>query len=407
MLLTVIRKELLEHLRSFRFIVITAVSLLLVFTSILVMYTNYQTRMENYENLHSTQNVGSVHLRPAQLSILVAGMDKSLSLQHGVNAMFINSGQSGETNVLFKLFATPDMHYIVKVILAICAVLLSFNLVSGEKEARTLALSMSNSINRTSLLLGKWFSGLAVLLAPLVVAVLAVAVFFSVSPSVQTDTQLWIKLGLLLLSSMLYLAFFFTLGLLVSCAYSRSSSALVVSLFLWALFVFIIPGLGSSVADMVVEIPSDQSRSIRQHLANIEQYVEFQKQEGAGPRPEFTEMKKQIEDYRNKLNRQVWLTNAITRISPTAVYTMLATDFAGTGTLERLNFKQTLIEQQVTMEQAAQAGGGSTPPTVSYERLSAEEVLARTGLLNLIIILLQNTVVFAAAYVLFLRYDVR
>jgi ABC-type transport system involved in multi-copper enzyme maturation permease subunit len=409
MLRSVIKKEILEHLCSFRFIVITAVSLLLVFTSILVMYSDYQSRMKDYEDLLPSQSQQTALVKPSQMSILVSGMDESISQQHSVNSIFINGTMSRQANALFKLFTTPDLFYIIKVILALCAILLSFNLVSGEKEARTLALSLSNSINRTKLLLGKWVSGMVVLLLPLIVAMLAVAVFFSINPDVQTGSQLWLKLALLLASSILYLAFFFTLGLLVSCFYTRSSSALVVSLFLWVLFVFIIPGLGGSAASSLVEVKSAQSRQIRQYLSIVKEYQQIQQAEGgSAQQPEYLEMKRQIADHRSKLNEQVSLSKAITRISPTAVYTLLATDFAGTGILERQKFKQTLFNHQITIEQAQQSGNsGAGGKSLSYQRLTVAEILAQAGLVNLLIIMLQNLAVFAGAYVLFLRYDVR
>ena len=43
----------------------------------------------------------------------------------------------------------------------------------------------------------------------------------------------------------------------------------------------------------------------------------------------------------------------------------------------------------------------------TYKRLPVAEILAGGGLVNMLVILLQNLVVLAAAYVLFLRYDVR
>jgi len=408
MLGTVIKKELLEHLRSFRFLVITAVSLLLVFTSILVMYRDYESRMEKYADLLPSMKQNQTMLRPASMSILIRGMDEALCQQVTIDESFVSaSGTEQAYNLLFKLFTTPDLFYVVKVILSLCAMLFAFNLVSGEKEARTLALAVSNNVSRSKLLIGKWISGLACLILSLVIAVLITAIIFNMSPNIQMDAQNWLKLAMVLVSSVLYLAFFFTLGLLVSCINARSSSALVISLFLWVLLVFIIPGLGGLAASRLANTQSAQTLRIRQHMARVERLQQGIEEDGGyGRVTDFPEIDKQLADSRARFERQLTLSKAITRISPTAVYTQLASDFAGTGVLERQQYKKTILNHQLVYKQSGGEDGGK-PVVFTYKRMPVAEILASGGLVNLLVILLQNLVVFAAAYVLFLRYDVR
>ena len=52
----VIKKEILENIHSFKFVVITLLSVILVLTSIFVMYRDYQLRLENYEILRPTSS---------------------------------------------------------------------------------------------------------------------------------------------------------------------------------------------------------------------------------------------------------------------------------------------------------------------------------------------------------------
>jgi len=339
---------------------------------------------------------------------LIKGMDEALCQQIRISESFISgSGSEQAYNLLFKLFTTPDLFYVIKVILSLCAMLFAFNLVSGEKEARTLALAASNSVSRSRLVLGKWISGLVCLILPLVIAVLVTAIVFNMSPSIQMDAQNWLKLALVLASSILYLAFFFTLGLLVSCINTRSSSALVISLFLWVLLVFVIPGLGGLAASRMAETQSGQTLYIRKYLARIERLQQGIEEDGGyGRVTDFPEMEKLLSDSRARFQRQLILSKTITRISPTAVYTMLATDFAGTGVLERQQHKKTMLSHQLVYKQSGGEDGGK-PVVFTYKRLPVAEILAGGGLVNLLVILLQNLVVLAAAYVLFLRYDVR
>ena len=291
---TIIKKELQEHFQSFRFVVITAVSLLLVITSILVMYRNHQSRMEKYAELLPSMRQNQTMLNPASMSILIKGMDEALCQQVTIDESFVSaSGSEQALNLLFKLFTTPDLFYVIKVILSLCAMLFAFNLVSGEKEARTLALAASNSVSRSKLVIGKWISGLVCLILPLVIAVLVTAIIFNVSPDIQMAAQDWLKLAGVVGSSILYLAFFFTLGLLVSCLNTRSSSALVVSLFLWVLLVFVVPALGGLAASRLADTKSGQTFYIRRHMARVERLQQGIEEDGGyGRVTDFPEVEK-------------------------------------------------------------------------------------------------------------------
>ena len=403
MFLTLVKKELLGHLHSFRFIIITLVSLMLVFVSMLIMHKNYQSRIARYQDLQPTMSQTFAIIKPSQMSILVSGMDNAICQQHIVlDRLLLSQDDTESANVLFKIFSTPDLFYLIKVIFSLCAILLSFNLVSGEKESRTLALSLSNSVGRTTYLLGKWFGGLIVLLVPLIFAVASVALFFQMSPAFQTDTQVWLKLGMFLLSSVMYLSFFFTMGLLVSCIYTRSASAIVVSLFLWTLFVFVVPGVGAMAAGRVVKMQSGDSFFLRWSVAHSEVGAKVMLGEDVGDGIEaYAGPRELAARYQARLNEQLRIAKAFTSISPAGVYTLLATDFAGTGALERVTFKDALVNYQSMIIQS------DSTPLFSYQRLSVAQILSRSGIINLLVILLQNVVIFAGAYVLFLRYDVR
>ena len=109
------------------------------------------------------------------------------------------------------------------------------------------------------------------------------------------------------------------------------------------------------------------------------------------------------EDNRNRFNRLVTLSQNITRISPTAAFTFLATDLMGTGMLEEGRLKSAVVEY---MSARGNDGNGGRP-RFAYQRTSCREVLGRGGLNNLLILVLFNLLFFVTTYVLFLRYDVR
>lgn len=420
---TVIKKEILENIHSFKFVVITLLSVILVLTSIFVMYRDYQLRLENYEILRPTSSQPVAIIPPSPLSIFAKGLDENMGRSYEVKfggQIMVGSKQQS-VNKIFRLFTTPDLLYVVKVVMALCAMLFAFSAVSGEKEAGTLGLVLSNRLGRAILLTGKWIGGFASLVVPFLVAILLGTILVTLSPQVQMNSEYWLRLGLLLLSALFYLAVFFSLGLFISSISHRSASSLVISLFLWAILVFVIPNLGNILARQLVEIPSVQRLEVRRQQIWIKEVFELNNMSRTSREDIQNALKKVlntinsendklISDYRNRFNRLVTATKDITRFSPTAAFTFLSTDLAGTGLLEERRLKQAVLQyKNLVWDKPTDSGGNIKGefPAFSYQRSSVREVLNAEGLGNLLVLILFNIVAFSAAYVAFLRYDVR
>jgi len=119
---------------------------------------------------------------------------------------------------------------------------------------------------------------------------------------------------------------------------------------------------------------------------------------------------KLIADYRNRFNSLVNLSKTITQFSPSAAFTYLATDIAGTGILEEHKLKQAVLNYKDFVYGKPVDSDGNLIgdfPAFSFQRSSVKEVLNAEGMINLTILILFNVLVFTAAYVAFLRYDVR
>jgi ABC-type transport system involved in multi-copper enzyme maturation permease subunit len=211
----------------------------------------------------------------------------------------------------------------------------------------------------------------------------------------------WVKLGLFLLSSVVYLAVFFSLGLLISCLTHRSSTSLVISLFAWTILVFLIPNLGNILARQLVQIPTVQQLELKLEQSLIRREFEKHRADESQRRRIDnrirSENKKLTEDYDNRFNRLVTVSQNITRISPAAAFTFLATDIMGTGMAEERRLKRAVLRYLKY--------GGNT--ISDYRRSSVKEILGRGGLSNCLILILFNILFFTGAHVAFLRYDVR
>jgi hypothetical protein len=117
------------------------------------------------------------------------------------------------------------------------------------------------------------------------------------------------------------------------------------------------------------------------------------------------------EDYRNRINSLVKVSQGITGLSPAPSFTLLATDIMGTGVAEERRLKKAaqaykdyLVQLYYIDESVDEE---SEPPDFHYQRSSVKEILGQGGLSNCLILILLNVLFFSGAYVAFLRYDVR
>ncbi|HCO94648.1 MAG TPA: hypothetical protein DIU00_11975, partial [Phycisphaerales bacterium] len=218
MLKSIIKKEILSNLLSYKFSIITILSTILILVSILVMYGDYLLAMDNHDILRKESGEHSEIIPPTPLGIFAKGLDENLcrSWQLKGVGVEISSEQQKSLNDLFKLFTAPDLLYVIKVILSLCAMLFAFDMICGEKETGTLRQSLSYRLKRPILITGKWIGGFTSFILPFFIAVLLGTIFVTLSAMVDMDAQDWTKLGLFILSSVIYLAVFFSLGLLIS-----------------------------------------------------------------------------------------------------------------------------------------------------------------------------------------------
>jgi len=386
------------------------------------MYRDYCLAMENYEILRMKSEGPVVVIPPTPLSIFAKGLEENLcrSYASGFLGRVDISTKQKSVNNLFKLFTALDLLYIIKVILSLCAMLFAFDIICGEKETGTLRQSLSCSLKRPVLIIGKWTGGFTSFILPFFIAVLLGTIFVTLSPMVDINAQDWVKLGLFLLSSVFYLAVFFSLGLLISCLTHQSSSSLVISLFVWAMLVFLIPNLGNILARQLVHIPTVQQLEQKREQIQFKTEIEVRRLQTWPERKECieradSEREMLTEDYRNRFNRLVKVSQNITRISPAAAFTFLATDITGTGMSEERKLKRAVLEymdiirdwledMDITRDWDDQK---SDSPVFSYKSSSYREALGVGGLSNCLILILFNILFFTGAYVTFLRYDIR
>ncbi|OGD13285.1 MAG: hypothetical protein A2W20_03850 [Candidatus Aminicenantes bacterium RBG_16_66_30] len=329
----------------------------------------------------------------------------------GVN---VRAGQSSG-NIVYAFFPAPDFLYVVRVVLSLVALLFGFDQISREREQGTLKLLLSGPVSRARVLAGKWIGNFLSLAVPFLLVTLLGTAVLLFDPDVRFTAGQLGRLGLILGLALLYLAFFLSLGMLVSALTRRAATSVIVLLFAWALLVFVLPNLGTLVARQFVSVPSVKALSEkREQTWTREVLLGISRGENWADhmRTISRENDRMEEDYRLKFERLVRLSRNINRLSPAASLLDAATEIAGTGIGEEIRLKGEVVRYKnaiiddIIADRAADRRDGQYQAFV-YRYRPVSEVFAAGALFDLAWLAVFNVLVFAFAYAGFVRYDVR
>ncbi len=420
--LLVAQKEILEHLLSLRFHVCAVMMAALLALSVFVMFQDYRVRMENYGVLlaRAVPRAGEYGVmavvRPQPLSIVARGLDEVLDRGYDITAYSGITPHERQTSShsLFSLFTPPDLMYLVKVLLSLLALLFAYDAVSGEKERGTLRLIFSWPVSRGQVVAGKMIGGLAVVIVPFVLMVGALLVAVTLTGDVHLDRNDAVRLGLMLVAALCYIAIFFAMGVLVSARSSSSPRALVVLLFLWAVIVFAVPNIGQLVAAQISPVPAaDTQEALRTQAFAKNRFLDIQShgRDPNGSAGAFnSEYDRLVEQYRVRLEALVATSKSVCRLSPAASLTYVFTDLAGTGIGDLRRLNAALVQYKTgnltTLVQQLDRRSQPPPPFQFFPASLGDAWRQGLGV-DLILLAIMASVLFAAAAIAALRTDPR
>ena len=259
MLTTLIRRELLDNLMTFRFAAAAFIMLLLVVANTVVLIKDYDRRLASYnvavKSNHDrllesrTYSSGSFEVvrPPNLLSIFNAGLDKRLSNEIFVSYGFVPTlwdGQvHGSTNPLLNLFSSIDIVFIFEVVLSLMSLIFAYDALAGERERGTLRLVLTHPVSRAKILLAKYMSAMICLLVPLLISLLLVVILLTTSTIVSLKVDDFLRIGGIVLSSIAYLSVFYLIGMLISAVTRRTGTALMLAMFVWGFWVLVYPNV--------------------------------------------------------------------------------------------------------------------------------------------------------------------
>lgn len=461
MLLRLIRKELLNNILSFRFAVTYALLFVLVLVAVFLMGNEHHERMASYtkqesrfrdrlEELASMEDPGEQFRavqqedfaglrRPATLAVLARGLEASLPTSVSSENRFTmrSSDDRLGRNILFDVFQAPDFAYVVNIVISLLALLFVFDSVCGEKERGTLKLLLSNSVPRDTVLLAKWVGGYLSIAAPFAVAVVAGYLYLSMSGAIELDGGDASRFAGILGVSFLYISAFFSLGLMISTATHRAATALLMSLLVWIIWILVVPNLAPIVARLAAPVPPRQvidaeQRAIEREAQLLQESIRKRKVYGDAEETERiqqeSEQRKRKLDtfYKDRMNRQVSLSQNLARLSPSASYLFAVTRLSGTGPSQFAHFSaavERFQESHQEFERSAYSGGSirftrqgvegvpddwfdadAVPRLQVFQEGPSEAFDA--ALFDILLLTVFNVLFFMLSYLFFLRYDV-
>ncbi len=468
MLMEILKREMRDQLMSLRLILTFSLVLILMGVNAFMFDSEYKRQLGDF-NVEVNRNLEDfarrvsspaplfsafsysrqrIHRRPNPAAFIAEGHDRDLPNSFNVSAFKLEEPTyTLRSNPILWRFDSVDWTFIVALILSFAAIVLTYDSINGEKERGTLRLVMSNSVPREQILLGKCLASVIVLLMPLAAGVLMNLAILTLGGSIRLDSELAGKVILSAALCILYLSFFALLGLFLSARMRQPVASLVTGLLIWVTAVIVIPAAGNLVARLLVKIPS-QDRVTEDSGRFAEEA--FQNYNRARPHPDNWIMSgnwspgeplqrafevaraegRAVEAYEDSQINQVMLGQKIARISPAALFSETLEEIAETGVFHYMKFmdearryRDTLgeyVSQHFPFDRASPLHRDDNARRVLTDmkldfasipkfedRFSAAaditaRVIGKAGILALM-----NIVLFAAAYLSFLRYDVR
>ena len=392
MLMTLIQKEIMHHVLSVRFVALLLMCLLLVPLTLSINYRRYSQNLVDYqesvkrEQTEAKDNppnasdpnteVSKFFLKPTPLSVFANGLEEALPTYLGMTRNGVRQGSAGvsQASVAYVL-GNLDFLFIVGTVFSLLALLFTFDAVAGEREAGTLRINLSNPLPRDVFLWSKLIGGYIVFVVPFLVSFLLGLLLITWQGFPLGELKIALPVFCLTLISLLYIAVFFTIGVVISTYLDNAKTALIVAFTFWVFAVLIAPRGAFVVAKLVSPTRTQQAvymekTALRNNLMKDRDEKIWKKMAeafagSAGSNAvhidtgdeRIDKLKKPINeefrlafqnqvgkidrDYQREKERQEQVGETLSRIAPISSLTYVAINLTQTGKLKRDGYFQT------------------------------------------------------------------
>ena len=416
----------------------------------------------NADNLYNLviEGPGNLYKKPSSLSFCASGGEGFIpESAQGRRAGWSISGGGTSLRGIWRMsypqsnpnlwdimpdFTDIDWGNIISIVLSLVAILFTFDAISSEKEHGTLRLTLSNSIPRGTVLVSKFFAALITISVPFLIAALLNLFLLYTSGSISLGPSEWGRLGVIVFIAFLYLSIFLALGLLISSRVNHSSTSLTILLLLWTVWIILIPStLGSLAGGLQPTLTREEFDAQR-----MDPFERLLDKDGVGLNiptlsreipatketllwaeylaEEATVSERLNEEHVNAQIAQIQLARSVTRVSPASSVRYAIESLAGTGFTRHVQFLEQvrrytgefrafLVETDSADPESPHAVGpeeGTSQKPVHFESIPKfEDHISFSGAYNaatmdILLLLLFFAVLFASAFLSFLRVDV-
>jgi len=397
-----------------------------------------------------------IYRKPQPLAMCAEGQEAALPNFFEVNAFTAELPRTkGQANFALPQFSRVDWTLIVSLILSFAALVFTYDAICGEKEAGTLSLMMANTVPRYQVLLGKYAGAMITLAVPLALGMLVSLIVMVSSGAVAVGGGEWLKILVIAAVSLLYLSIFVLLGMLVSSRTAHAANSMAILLLVWVVFVILLPSFCRIIFDVVCKEPTEEElqRQLNQTRAEIwNNHEKYGKNAGSMSNnlrdpinnpPARARLQNAMMDATNQIaeeHHNKWLGQAlarrnVARASPAVIYQRAAEAVAGTGISRCADLYQQVKRYGMDLKEFTRSRDMEDPRSLHLigpeenmasswraishdpadfetvpkfqERPMTLEHSLKLAVWDVGLLCLFNLVFLAAAFVSFLRYDVR
>ncbi|MBN1291157.1 MAG: ABC transporter permease subunit [Candidatus Latescibacteria bacterium] len=305
MILSIALKEFYTNLVSARFTIGFLLCLVLIPFTMLVSINDYKTHQKAYEiekKQADKNNVVKVYsaLRPEivkppeKLSIFSRGISNNVGnkvkIYFGIKPMLAEGRNTIRANPLLNGYFSLDFVTVTAIILSLLALLFTYDSCTREREQGTLKLILASSLSRWELLLGKILGAAMTILPVILFCYLLSALIILFHPAVSFTAGEWLRIAVMILTSIICFTFFMFLGVFISSRLRSSMTSIVVCLFIWVTTLFVIPNMAVYAGQSFVE--RDTQENLDFALNDLDK-----------------EFREKVTDYRMKMENADWHMN--------------------------------------------------------------------------------------------------
>lgn len=274
---TIATRTFLRNIYDFRFLIALVLVVGAVGISAFLSISQMSERQRAYGQLRhaasENANLESIKLvrRPAPLSFLYEGGEDELPRYLIVTSDMVDLPiEAVSAQALVEPFVRLDWVFIVLYFYSLLAILLTFDLISGQRELGVLAMVLAQPVSRGALLVGSFVGTLLTVLPALLIGFLIYLVAARLSGMWGAAPDDWVRLLLVVLLSFLYVSATALLGILASASFERSAVSLTAAFLVWAVITVVAPSAIKLAVQLSVPAPSFKDLQTRIGTARAE-----------------------------------------------------------------------------------------------------------------------------------------